>query len=112
MTKTRAKLSWEGGDVAPFPRSPVSLGAGKKNSKAASVPIETVSFEGCSRKGYEQIENRILVFSCRTVQLGLASRLQIRVFSLLGIRDFPVLPSRRCYTYVVGEISDPKGPCP
>src|SRR5437879_2510261 len=58
MTKTRAKLSWEGGDVAPFPRSPVSLGAGKKNSKAASVPIETVSFEGCSRKIPVQFESR------------------------------------------------------
>jgi hypothetical protein len=43
MTKTRDKLSWEGGDVAPFPRSPASLGDGKKKQKAAGVPKEFVS---------------------------------------------------------------------
>jgi hypothetical protein len=55
MTNTRAKFSWEGDDVVPFPRSPVSLGTRKKNPKAASVPIETVSSEGCSLQHWVQL---------------------------------------------------------
>ena len=46
MRKTRAKISWEGGDVAPFPRSGASLGDIKMNRTTAGVPIENCLIRG------------------------------------------------------------------
>ena len=46
MRKMRAKISWEGGDVAPFPRSPASLGDMGMNQTTASVPIENCLMRG------------------------------------------------------------------
>src|SRR5262249_60585876 len=34
----RAEISWDGGDVAPVPRSPLSWGDGRKIQATASVP--------------------------------------------------------------------------
>jgi hypothetical protein len=45
-----AKISWDGGDVAPVPRFPVSRGDRKKTQTTASVPKKSVSLEGCSRR--------------------------------------------------------------
>ena len=42
------KISWDGGDVAPVPRFPVSWGDRKKIQTTASVPKKTVSLEGCT----------------------------------------------------------------
>jgi len=42
------KISWDGGDVAPVPRFPVSRGDRKKIQTTASVPKKTVSLEGCT----------------------------------------------------------------
>jgi len=56
MRKPRAKLSWEGGDVAPFPRSPASLGEMGMIERQQVCPLKTVSSEGCSRGLWEQLE--------------------------------------------------------
>ena len=44
----RAKVSWDGGDVAPVPRFPVSRGDRKKIQATASVPKKSVSLKGCT----------------------------------------------------------------
>ena len=44
----RAKVSWDGGDVAPAPRFPVSRGDRKKIQTTASVPKKSVSLQGCT----------------------------------------------------------------
>ena len=51
MTNTGDKLSGGGGDVAPSPRSPASLGDRKKTQRTASVPIEN-----CLIRGVQSIE--------------------------------------------------------
>jgi hypothetical protein len=43
-----AKISWDGGDVAPVPRFPVSRGDRKKTQTTASVPKKSVSLQGCT----------------------------------------------------------------
>ena len=40
------KISWDGGDVAPSPRSPASSGDGKKTQRTAGVPIENCLIRG------------------------------------------------------------------
>ena len=42
------KISWDGGDVAPVPRFPVSRGDRKKIQTTASVPKKSVSLQGCT----------------------------------------------------------------
>ena len=44
------KISWDGGDVAPVPRFPVSRGDRKKTQTTASVPKKSVSLQGCTPK--------------------------------------------------------------
>ena len=43
-----AKISWDGGDVAPVPRFPASQGDRKKTQTTASVPKKSVSLQGCT----------------------------------------------------------------
>ena len=45
-----AKISWDGGDVAPVPRFPVSRGDRKKTQTTASVPKKSVSRRGAPQK--------------------------------------------------------------
>ena len=63
MRKTRAKLSWEGGDVAPFPRSPASPGDMGMNQTTAGVPIENCLIRGVQSAklgtNREQIGNKL-----------------------------------------------------
>jgi len=40
------KISWDGGDVAPVPRVPISRGDRKKTQTTASVPNENCLTEG------------------------------------------------------------------
>ena len=50
-----AKISWDGGDVAPVPRFPVSRGDRKKTQTTASVPKKSVSLQGCTPYNCAQI---------------------------------------------------------
>ena len=59
----RAKVSWDGGDVAPVPRFPVSRGDRKKIQDTASVPKKSVSLKGCTSSHCAQS-------GARTGQLG------------------------------------------
>jgi hypothetical protein len=51
-----AKISWEGGDVAPFPRSRVDR---KKTQTTASVPKKSVSLQGCTPHQCARCETKL-----------------------------------------------------
>jgi hypothetical protein len=53
-----AKISWDGGDVAPVPRFPVSRGDRKKTQTTASVPKKSISLQGFTPTGWGQIGNK------------------------------------------------------